>query len=110
MSAVRPSLNRRLALERFDGRGDSAGGVTGAWRLLGWVWADLGAVSLRESAAGARISHRAVLRWAPEGDPLRPAAGMRLREAGRVFTVLAAAEADAQFRFLTCWLEEAAAT
>lgn len=102
-------LNRLMTLEAPTLSPDGGGGVVAEWRALGSHWAALSPRSGGERGeAGlttSRVSHRATLRWTPEGDPARPRPEQRLREGARVFDILAVAE-DRERRFVTCWLEE----
>lgn len=107
-----PVLNRRLVLERDDRAPDGAGGWLRQWAELGVLWASVeprvGREVVAEGRAEAQVSHRILVRAAPEGHPARPKAGQRLREGGRVFALRAVTEADARGRFLICWADEGA--
>lgn len=112
MSDVR-NLDRRLVLEERRRTADGAGGFDESWAALGTLWAVMEPARGREvtGAAGAlaRVPWRITVRGAPMGSPRRPRAGQRLRDGGRVFAVLAVAEADPGGRYLTCFAEEEAA-
>lgn len=107
-------MNRRLALEARATAPDGAGGVAESWVELGVLWAALRAVSARESFAGgrpaARVTHRALIRYAAFGAPERPVPDQRFREGERVFAIRGVAEADERRERLVCWLEEGALT
>ena len=107
-----PVLNRRLVLERDDRAPDGAGGWLRQWQALGVLWGAVEPRVGREVVDGgrveARVSHRILVRAAPEGHPARPRPGQRLREGGRAFAVRAVTEADARGRFLICWADEGA--
>ncbi len=106
-------MKRRMALEAFEDAPDGGGGSAGFWRALGWHWAELRAVSARDARVGevlrAEVSHRVTVRWRPDGAPSRPTAKQRFREGGRVFDIVAVAEADDKARALTCWVTEGVA-
>lgn len=106
-------MRRLLALETCDAVGDGGGGVVGAWRVLGWHWAQLRAVSAGEQRIGAavraEVSHRLTVRWRPHGAISRPTPRQRFREGARVFDIVAVSEADDDNRALLCWVREGAA-
>ncbi|MBK5944918.1 phage tail protein [Rhodobacter veldkampii DSM 11550] len=105
-----PRLNRRLVLEEARRVPDGAGGHVLDWVGLGEVWAEVRAGAGRERAGElltlALVAWRITLRAAPEGSPRRPRPEQRLREGGRVFRILAVAEADPGARYLTCFAQE----
>ena len=77
---------------------------------VGTLWADVTARTAREDlVAGAerpRVRYRIVVRGAPVGTPQRPTPEQRLREGGRVFSILTVAERDADGRHLEILAEE----
>lgn len=105
-----PRLNRRMVLEARAEVPDGAGGFSVVWEALGEVWAAVAPGTGREGGAEAvslgELALRITVRGAPEGAASRPVAGQRLREGGRLFRVLAVAEADAAGRYLTCFARE----
>ena len=106
-----PRLTRALELERPARQPDGSGGFVAGWEVLGRLWAEVvpvGSAGAGEAGlAPGRQRHRITLRAAPPGSPARPVAGQRLREAGRIFEIMAVAERDAEGRFLVCYAEEA---
>ncbi|WP_232830471.1 phage head closure protein [Oceanicella sp. SM1341] len=108
----RPALRRLLVLETPERVADGGGGAGVAWSALGALWAEVQAVSGSETISGARervrISHRIMVRGAPEGSPARPLPDQRFREGGRIYAIRAVSEYDQEGRFLTCWTEEGA--
>ncbi|QDL93082.1 head-tail adaptor protein [Paroceanicella profunda] len=109
-AGTRPALRRLLVLEAPERSADGGGGVVVSWEALGALWADVQPVSGRETIIGAReharVSHRIMVRGAPEGSPARPRPEQRLREGARVFAVHAVSEHDPMGRYLTIWAEE----
>jgi head-tail adaptor len=107
-AAVR--LLRRLVLEEPQRTPDGSGGFATAWLPVGTLWADVTARTSREDlvagAARPRVLHRIVVRGAPVGTPRRPRAEQRLREGGRVFSILTVSERDVNGRYLEIVAEE----
>jgi head-tail adaptor len=107
-----PRLNRQLVLEERQAAEDGAGGLTEAWVEVGLHYVALTAQSGREGSLGlrpnSRVTHKALLRYAPLSSPERPRADQRFREESRVFAIHAIAEADDRRGYLVCWLEEGA--
>jgi head-tail adaptor len=107
-AAVR--LLRRLVLEEPQRTPDGSGGFAVAWVGAGTLWADVTARAAREEliagAGRARVLYRIVVRAAPVGSASRPRPEQRLREGGRVFSILAVGERDAGGRFLEIVAEE----
>jgi head-tail adaptor len=107
-AAVR--LLRRLVLEEPQRTPDGAGGFATSWTPVGTLWADVTARTSREELiAGAgrpRVRYRIVVRGAPAGSASRPRPDQRLREGGRVFSILTVAERDADGRHLEILAEE----
>ncbi len=105
-----PVLDRRLVLETPQQIPDGAGGYQTSWVALGTLWAQIRPGTGRETRGPAapmsRVPYRIVLRAASPGSDARPRAGQRLREGGRLFAVLAVAEADPAGRYLTVQAEE----
>ncbi|KNG92761.1 head-tail adaptor protein [Pseudaestuariivita atlantica] len=103
-------LNRQLVLETLDRVPDGAGGFAEIWMPLGTIWADIRARSGRESAGEASalsvVTFRIIVRGAPQGSSMRPVAGQRFRDGGRVFLIEAVAENDAAGRYLVCFAKE----
>jgi SPP1 family predicted phage head-tail adaptor len=107
-AAVR--LLRRLVLEAPQRTPDGTGGFATGWVPVGTLWADVTARTAREELiAGAerpRVRYRIVVRGAPLGTAQRPAPEQRLREGGRVFSILTVAERDVEGRYLEILAEE----
>ena len=107
-AAVR--LMRRLVLEAPHRAPDGAGGYDTTWTPVGAIWADVTARTAREDLiAGAerpRVRYRIVVRGAPIGAAQRPSPEQRLREGGRVFSILTVTERDADGRHLEILAEE----
>lgn len=103
-------FHRKLVLEARQAAPDGAGGLTESWAPVAEHWANLSVRGAREgSAAGrgvSRVSHRAMIRFLPYGDPARPRPDQRFREGQRVFAIIGVSEADERRGLLTCWLEE----
>lgn len=103
-------LTRRLVLEAPVRLPDGAGGFAVAWSPVGTLWAEVTARTEREDLiAGAerpRVRYRVVVRGAPVGTPRRPTPEQRLRDGGRVFSILAVAERDAEGRYLELLADE----
>lgn len=109
----RVRLNRLLTLEERVAEPDGSGGHALAWRAIGALWAEMTARAAREDFVAGRplprVGYRIVVRAAPVGAPSRPLAEQRLREGGRVFDILAVAEADPTGRYLEILAEEGVA-
>jgi SPP1 family predicted phage head-tail adaptor len=107
-------LTRRLTLETREVAPDGSGGQVVSWRAEGELWAEVTARTGREVFAGARpvsrVTWRILVRSAPVGAVSRPRADQRLREGGRVFDILAVAEADPAGRYLEIVAEEGMAS
>ena len=110
MTAIYPTLSRRLVLETPQQTSDGAGGYTTLWVALGELWAEVkrgpGRDKASEFASVASAQYRITLRAAPVGAPSRPRAEQRFREGTRVFLIRAVTEADFGNRYLTCFAEE----
>lgn len=107
-----PVLDRKLELEEVQLSPDAAGGWTRTWVSLGAIWAAVSVRSGREIEEGARgrsrVSHRVLVRAAPEGSIARPRADQRFRDGDRVFLIRAVSDADARGRYLIAWADEEA--
>jgi head-tail adaptor len=107
---TRPVLRRLLTLEEPVSSPDGGGGIVDGWQAVGALWADVKAVAASETMEGGRdrqrITHRVVVRGAPEGSPRRPAPYQRFRDGGRIHDIRAVSENDPEGRFLICWTEE----
>jgi head-tail adaptor len=105
-----PHLNRKLVLEAPQQVPDGAGGLTEIWVSLGAVWAEVKAGSGREVEEDfltlSYVPYRITVRAAPPGALSRPRPEQRLREGGRIYRILAVADADPAGRFLTCFARE----
>lgn len=105
-----PRLDRRMVLEGPTRVADGAGGFTLAWAVRGVIWAALRPGSGREAAGEevlvAETPYRITVRGAPVGSGALPKPEDRLRDGGRVFTILAVTEADPRGQYLTCFARE----
>ncbi|OOY12615.1 MAG: head-tail adaptor protein [Rhodobacteraceae bacterium] len=105
-----PDLNRKLVLEAPERVADGAGGFTEIWTALGELWAQMvpgtGVERAGEFVTLASVPWKITVRAAPEGSPRRPRPEQRFREGGRVFRILAVAEADRGAHYLTCFARE----
>lgn len=105
-----PKLNRRMVLETRVETPNGSGGLMRDWQGLGGLWVAVlsgqGRESVSEGLATGEVPLRIVVRAAPPGSDARPQAGQRLREGGRIFRILAVAEADPDARYLTCFSRE----
>jgi head-tail adaptor len=106
-----PNLTRKLTLEERVQVADGAGGFEESWESRGTLWAEVRLRSGRETSrrpavAVSLTSSRITVRAAPFGSPSRPKPDQRFREGSRTFRILAVGEADAQARFLTCFVDE----
>ncbi len=113
MTARRPELGRKLALEALQRFPDGAGGYLEDWVTLGSLWAEVKPGTGRETEEDfltlSTVPYRITVRASPPGSLSRPQADQRFREGNRVFRILAVADADTHGRFLTCFtLEEEA--
>lgn len=103
-------LLRRLVLETAERTPDGAGGFTAEWVPVGTIWADVSARTGREDlisgAERPRVRFRIVVRGAPVGTPQRPRPDQRLREGGRVFSILTVGERDQDGKYLEIVAEE----
>lgn len=109
-----PRLNRLLTLEDPQITPDGVGGYATDWLALGDLWAEVAALSGRETGRGGTAlsvqRYRITLRAAPEGSPARPKPDQRFREGSRLLKIDAVAEADAAGRYLSCFATEELAT
>jgi head-tail adaptor len=105
-----PRLNRKLVLEKAVRLPDGAGGYALTWTPLGTLWAEVTAGTGVERAGElvtlASVPYTIVVRAAPMGAESRPGPEQRFREGGRVFRILAVAEADPEGHYLTCFARE----
>ncbi|KUJ80747.1 phage tail protein [Ruegeria marisrubri] len=105
-----PRLSRRLVLEAPVRIADGGGGFAEDWQAVGTLWAEVTARSGSErQVAGvpvSRVSHRIVVRGAPEGSPMRPTPNQRFRDGSRIFAVRAVSERDPAGRYLVCFADE----
>lgn len=105
-----PRLDRRMVLESPQRVSDSAGGFALTWAVRGVLWAALVPGAGREAVGvevrAAQVPYRITVRGAPVGSDARPRPEDRLRDGGRVFTLLAVTEADPRGQYLTCFARE----
>lgn len=104
------ALTRPMVLEAPSTVPDGAGGFSTTWAALGTLWTELRAGSGSERrgliAPEGRMLFRVYLRAAAQGSPQRPRPDQRLREGGRIFTILAVSEADPSGAYLVCHARE----
>ncbi len=104
------ALNRPMVLEQSAITPDGAGGHTTVWTALGTLWAEVrsGTGSERRGpiAPEGRMLFRVFVRATQQGSPQRPRPDQRLREGGRIFTILAVSEADPAGAYLVCHARE----
>jgi len=107
---VKPVLNTELVLEAPRQIADGGGGFTLAWVPVGTLWAEIRPSSAREKVLGERatsaVTHRIVIRNAPETSPRRPRPDCRFLSGTRVFSIRGLAPAGGRGEYLTCWAEE----
>jgi len=107
---VKPVLNTELVLEAPRQISDGGGGFSVAWMPIGTLWAEVQPSSAREKILGERaasaVTHRIVIRNAPEGSPRRPRPDCRFRSGVRLFSIRGLAPMGARGEYLTCWVEE----
>ena len=101
-----PQLNRRLSLQDVQRTPDGAGGYTQTWVTLGTIWAQVRAITGRETGVNhlvhSTIQYEITLRNAPSGAPSRPKPEQRFSENGRIYRIVAVVENDPTGRYLTC--------
>lgn len=107
---MRPSLNRKLVLERPVRQPDGAGGHSLSWEPLGTLWAEISASNGRERRGPvgpvSRLPVRIVVRSAAVGSAARPVPGQRLVEGARNFSILSVQDHDSAGRFLRVTAQE----
>ncbi len=110
MSCSKYHLNRKLVLESRIATPDGAGGQVIGWTPEGTLFADVKARSAKEPRIEGRdrssVNYQIYVRFAPVGSPRRPRPDQRFTENGRIFSILAVAEADNDGRYLRIWAEE----
>lgn len=108
MRAVK--LDRPLVLESEIRLQDGAGGWSATWQAIGTLWAEIrpGAGRMVGAMGGEApaLALRITVRGLPQGHALRPVAGQRFRDGGRLFRIGAVTERDGSGRFLICMAEE----
>ena len=109
-----PRLNRVLHLEDPQATSDGAGGFEVTWVVVGQHWAEVDALTGRETGRGGTSlslqRYRIILRAAPQGSSARPRPDQRFREGSRIYKIDAVAEHDPQGRYLQCFATEELAT
>lgn len=87
---------RRLALLAPERSGDGAGGILTEWRERGALWASVrmrsGGSRATEFGRAPRLGLRITTHLLPQGHPMRPVPGHRLRDGGRLYAVEAVHE------------------
>lgn len=105
-----PVLNTELVLEAPQQIPDGGGGYRTVWAPIGTMWADVKPSSARETEIGGRaaseVTHRIVIRSAPEASPRRPTPNCRFRSGGRVFSIRGIAPVGLRGQYLNCWAAE----
>ena len=109
-----PNLNRRLTLQKMVRSPDGAGGFRETWATLGYLWAEVKALSGDEGESDhvklSRVRYNITLRSAPIGAPSRPKAEQRFVEGPRTYRIHAVVESDTSGKFLLCKASEELAT
>lgn len=86
-------FTRRLVLSSVQRSPDGAGGTVDAWGERGALWAEVrmrsGALRQTEFGRTPRLQVRITTHDLPEGHPMRPMTGDRLRDGTRVYEVQA---------------------
>ena len=104
------ALNWRFTLEERQRVADGSGGYTDTWVALGQLWGDMQTRGVSGSGIPAgdlnRVRYRVIVRGAPDGDPMRPKIGQRLRDGARALTIDAVTERDASGLYLVVWAQE----
>lgn len=99
-------LNRRMTLEAPQRLADGAGGARQTWVTRGSLWVAVvpgtGAERPGQTGPMATVPCRIYVRGAAVGADSRPRPEERFREGGRVFRILAVAEADQDGAYLVC--------
>lgn len=99
------TLNRRVTLEAQTLTPDGGGGYSGGWDTVATVWAAIEPVSGAEvfgpDASEARVRYRVMVRRRTD-----VFAGMRVNDAGRLFTIKSVLDDGPQSQFLTLTTEK----
>lgn len=107
----KPVMNIELILEEPKQVADGGGGYQVVWSPIGTLWAEISSRSASERVVGSReiaeLSHKIVVRGAPDGSPRRPTTQRRFRSGTRVFQIFGIANYDERGRYLACWTKEA---
>lgn len=94
-------FTRRLVLSSIEEVPDGAGGVSRDWIERGAMWCEvrLRSGSLRQTEFGRtpRLQVRITTHELPEGHPMRPANGDRLRDGAKLFEVQAVHSGERRF-------------
>lgn len=94
-------FTRRLVLSGLEETPDGAGGTRHAWLERGALWAEVrmrsGALAASEFGRTPRLQVRITTHELPEGHPMRPALGDRLRDGLRTFEVQAVHSGERRF-------------
>lgn len=105
-------LRHRLTLEALASGPDAAGGWIESWTPIAAHFAAIRPASGAEVRSGSqqaqRVTHRILVRAAPESGAVRPRADQRFRAGARIFDIKAVFERDGRGRLLTCLCEESA--
>ncbi|MBF9044833.1 phage head closure protein [Rhodobacterales bacterium HKCCE4037] len=101
-----PQFNRRLTLEAPGRASDGAGGFTETWAQLGVIWGEVLPRGAGREVEASELKLKITVRAAPQGAPSRPTAAMRFRDGERIYRIEAVTEADAEGRFLVCFVKE----
>lgn len=95
---------RLLRLENVQ-VADGAGGMVEEWQVRGAVWGNVmarsGGLRAGEFGRTPRLAVRIRIPGLPDGHPIRPTVGQRLRDGTRLYDVEAVHEADPLGRELT---------
>ena len=98
-------LTSELALEAMQPVADGMGGYAESWSEVGMVWGRIEPLSTSQKDFGTRlqpeVTHRILLRFRPD-----ISTAMRLRKAGRIFSLRSIHDPDESERYLVCLASE----
>ncbi|MEX3015902.1 phage head closure protein [Gymnodinialimonas hymeniacidonis] len=101
-----PQFNRKLILEAPSRVSDGAGGFAETWAPLGIIWGEVLPRGAGREVEASELKLKVTVRAAPQGAPSRPTAAMRFRDGDRIYRIEAVTEAEAEGRYLICFVKE----